>query len=265
MMATQTNSTNDLNILSWNVNGLRAVMKKGFVEFLEKHGPDIMCLQETKLQEHQAPKLEIPYPYQYYHSAEKKGYSGTAIFSHVKPLSVSYGLTEGGYHPQEGRILNAEFEQFYLVNVYVPNSQDQLRRLDYRTNEFDPAFREYLVDLSKQKPVIVCGDLNVAHREIDLARPKPNQRSAGFTDEERRQLSNLLEAGFIDTFRHLHPEETEQYSWWSYRAGARQRNIGWRIDYFLISTEIQSNLKHASILPDVLGSDHCPVGIKLAF
>lgn len=252
-----------MELISWNVNGLRAVLKKGFTDFLHKRQADVVCLQEIKVDADQVPQLEIPYPYQYYHSAAKKGYSGTAILSRIKPLRVTTGMTGKHPHPDEGRIQTAEFEDFYLVNVYVPNSQDGLRRLDYRTQQFDPDFRAYLQTLAKHKPVIACGDFNVAHQEIDIARPKENRRNAGFTDEERLEFTRLLEAGFIDTFRTLHPDARDAYSWWSYRAGARERNIGWRIDYFIASTSLREHITDAFILPDVPGSDHCPVGIRL--
>lgn len=258
-----TDLPSELTLISWNVNGLRAVMKKGLVDFIEAHQPDILCLQETKCDEAKAPKLEIPYPCQYYHEAEKKGYSGTAIFSRHKAESVSTAWPNTKTHPQEGRVQVADFGRFYLVNVYVPNSQDGLRRLDYRTGQFDPGFRKHLRKLAKTKPVAVCGDFNVAHEEIDIARPKENRKNAGFTDEERAEFSRHLKGGFIDTFRHTHPGEPEHYTWWSFRAGARERNVGWRIDYFLISRDLEPQLAEAFILPDVMGSDHCPVGIRL--
>ncbi len=252
-----------MELLSWNVNGLRAVMKKGFTDFLHDRQPDIVCLQEIKAEADQIPQLEIPYPYQYYHSAEKKGYSGTAIFSRIQPLRVTGDMVGKHQHPAEGRIQTAEFEAFYLVNVYVPNSQDGLRRLDYRTRRFDPDFRAHLQQLAQHKPVVVCGDFNVAHQEIDIARPKENRQTAGFTDEERAEFTRLLESGLIDTFRTLNPEARHAYSWWSYRGGARERNVGWRIDYFLASPSLREQITDAFILPQVHGSDHCPVGIKL--
>ncbi len=254
---------NELTLVSWNVNGLRAVMKKGFTDFIATHQPDILCLQEIKVNEDAAPKLEIPYPCQYYHEAEKKGYSGTAILSQHPAASVRIDWPDRAVHPQEGRVQVADFGRFYLVNVYVPNSQNELRRLGYRTGEFDPAFREMLTGLAKEKSVVVCGDFNVAHEEIDLARPKPNRRNAGFTDEERAEFTQHLEGGFIDTFRHRNPGLADQYTWWSYRAGARGKNIGWRIDYFLISKDLEPHLDDAFILSDVMGSDHCPLGIRL--
>lgn len=252
-----------LELISWNVNGIRAVMKKGFVDFLTSQDADIVCLQETKAQEEQIPKLEIPYPYQYYHSAEKKGYSSTAILSKVEAIAVDTSFPDTDKHPQEGRVQAAEFEDYYLVNVYVPNSKDGLLRLDYRTQQFDTDFRVFLSNLAKDKPVAVCGDFNVAHKEIDIARPKANRRSAGFTDEERESFTQHLDSGLIDTFREIHPDALEQYTWWSFRGGARARNVGWRIDYWLISTALQPKLKDAFILDQVMGSDHCPVGIEL--
>lgn len=252
-----------LKLLSWNVNGLRAVMKKDFTGFLAAHDPDILCLQETKLQEDQAPRLEIPYPYQYYHSAEKKGYSSTAILSRVEPLALTTEFPHAPGHPPEGRVLTAEFDHFYLVNVYVPNAQDGLRRLDYRTRSFDPDLREHVQNLAQHKPVAICGDFNVAHQEIDIARPRENRFNPGFTDQERAEFTRHLDSGLIDTFRHFYPNSTGAYSWWSYRAGARARNVGWRIDYFLVSPALLPALAGASILADVHGSDHCPVGITL--
>ncbi len=253
----------ELTLISWNVNGLRAVMKKGFLDFVAGYNPDILCLQEIKCDEENAPKLEIPYPVQYYHSAEKKGYSGTAIFSHHKAASVCTAWPDLEEHPQEGRVQVADFGKFYLVNVYVPNSQNELRRLDYRTRVFDTQFRQRLSELARDKPVVVCGDFNVAHEEIDLARPKANRKNAGFSDEERAEFTQHLGSGLIDTFRLKYPDLPEQYTWWSYRAGARGKNIGWRIDYFLITRDLEPHLTEAFILPEVMGSDHCPIGIKL--
>lgn len=252
--------TQSIEIISWNVNGLRAVLKKGFLEFLQQRKADVICLQEIKASEDQIPKLEMPYKRQCYHSADKAGYSGTATFSELPIIDHTFGLPE---HPKEGRVLTTEFEPFYLVNVYVPNSQNELRRLDYRTKQFDPEFRNYLQELDAQKPVIVCGDFNVAHEEIDIARPQANRRSAGFTDEERAEFTKHLDAGFIDTFRHFHPDEPEHYTWWSYRGGARGRNVGWRLDYFLVSERLMPKVEKAEILSQVMGSDHCPVSIKL--
>lgn len=255
---------NELTLVSWNVNGLRAVLKKGFGDFIAAHQPDILCLQEIKAAEADIPKLEIPYPCQYYHSAEKKGYSGTAIFSQNPAATVSLEWpADRLVHPQEGRVQVADFGRFYLVNVYVPNSQNELRRLGYRTEVFDPQFRELLTKLAEEKSVVVCGDFNVAHEEIDLARPQANRRNAGFTDEERAQFTQHLAGGFIDSFRHRNPGLAEQYTWWSFRGGSRERNVGWRIDYFLVSKDLEPHLEDAFILPDVMGSDHCPLGIRL--
>ncbi|MEM8550602.1 MAG: exodeoxyribonuclease III [Verrucomicrobiota bacterium] len=252
-----------MTLISWNVNGLRAVMKKGFLDFIAQHQPDILCLQETKVHEAAAPKLEIPYPCQYYHEADKRGYSGTAILANHPASSVRTDWPPQPVHPQEGRVQIADYGRFYLVNVYVPNSQDELRRLTYRIEQFDHDFRLQLKALAEQKPVVICGDFNVAHEEIDIARPKANRRSAGFSDEERASFSDHLSNGLVDTFRHLHPDEAEHYTWWSFRGGARARNVGWRIDYFLISKELVPHLTEAFILPEVMGSDHCPVGIRL--
>ncbi|WP_309379911.1 exodeoxyribonuclease III [Cerasicoccus frondis] len=249
-----------IDIISWNVNGLRAVLKKGFLDFIAKRGPDIVCLQEIKASEHQIPKLEMPFQQQCYHSADRAGYSGTATFSKLPFLDETTGLPD---HPREGRVLTLEYEAFYLVNVYVPNSQDELRRLPYRTTEFDPAFRDYLKELDAKKPVIVCGDFNVAHQEIDIARPKANRRTAGFTDEEREQFTKHLDAGLVDIFRAQHVGEPDHYTWWSYRGGARGRNVGWRIDYFLVSKRLAPNIEKTEILSDVMGSDHCPIAITL--
>ena len=250
-------------LTSWNVNGIRACLKKGLGEWLGEHQPDILCLQETKARPEQ---VALPDIFANYHAtwnaAEKPGYSGVATFSREQPVAVHYGLGIDE-HDREGRVITSEFSDFFLVNVYTPNSQNELRRLPYRQS-WDRAFREYLVDLRKTgKPVIFCGDLNVAHREIDLARPQQNRRSAGFSDEEREGFSQLLDGGFIDTFRHLYPERTDAYSWWSYRGGARDRNVGWRIDYFGISDDAMDRLTDSSILPDIHGSDHCPVSLQL--
>ena len=249
-----------LKLISWNVNGLRAVMGKGFMDIFENLDADMFCLQEIKLQEGQIDLL--PEGYQaYWNYAEKKGYSGTAIFTKVAPLSVVYdmGIEE---HDREGRVITLEFDSFYLITVYTPNSQDELRRLDYRMT-WDDAFRAYVEALDQKKPVVICGDLNVAHQEIDLKNPKTNRRNAGFTDEERGRLTELLNAGFADSFRALYPDLTGAYSWWSYRGGARERNAGWRIDYFLLSNRLVDKLEEAKIYADVLGSDHCPVGVEL--
>lgn len=250
-------------LVSWNVNGLRACRKKTFDLFVEERSPDLLCLQEVKLNESVIPEEDFGYAFRHYHLAEKKGYSGTAIFSKKLPLAVSEDFPSGK-HCGEGRVITCEFDGFYLVNVYVPNSKGDLSRLPYRYDSWDPDLKDYLIELRQAKPVVLCGDLNVAHREIDLANPKTNRRNAGFTDEEREGLSNLLAEGFIDTFRHLHPEKTDAYSWWSYRAGARARNVGWRIDYFVVSDDLASSVRGACILPEWEGSDHCPVGLSLA-
>ncbi len=250
-----------MKLISWNVNGLRAVLGKNFMEFFNEIDADIFCLQETKLQEGQV-DLDLPGYHQYWNYAEKKGYSGTAIFSKKEPLSVAYGIGMEE-HDKEGRVITAEYESFYMVTVYTPNSQDGLKRLDYRM-DWEEAFKAYLKGLeSKGKPVIFAGDLNVAHKEIDLKNPKTNRRNAGFTDEEREKMSMLLEDGFIDTFRYFYPELEEAYSWWSYRFKAREKNAGWRIDYFLVSEALKDKLKGAKIHSEVLGSDHCPVELEI--
>lgn len=255
-------------LLSWNVNGLRAALKKGFLDFLNDENPDVLCLQETKISDDLVAGFEFEkYPYTYWNCAAKKGYSGTAILSKIEPLSVKYGLGIDK-HDNEGRVITAEFEQYYLVTVYTPNSQNhdenkRPRRLDYRTQEWDVDFLAYLKGLEAKKPVVFCGDLNVAHREIDLANPKTNRKNAGFTDEERARFDAILDAGFIDSFRQLYPEATERYSWWSYRAAARQRNIGWRIDYFCVSASLGDHIEKVDILDQVMGSDHCPVLLEL--
>ncbi len=253
-----------MRIVSWNVNGVRAVMKKDFEESLEKMDPDILCLQETKAQDDQVAEALAPIEgyHIYSNSAVKKGYSGTAILTREEPLSVSYdmGIEE---HDQEGRVICAEFNDFFLVTVYTPNSGSSLARLDYR-QQWDADFLKYLKNLEATKDVIVCGDLNVAHKDIDLANPKPNyNKSAGYMQEEIDGIDNYTNSGFVDTFRHFYPEQIK-YSWWSYRAGARQRNVGWRIDYFLVSESFVSDVKDSFILNDIMGSDHCPVGIELA-
>ena len=249
-----------MRFISWNVNGLRAVVKKGFEDIFWSLDADFVCLQETKLQKGQI-SLDLPGYESYWCYAEKKGYSGTAIFTRRTPLSVSYnlGIPE---HDSEGRVITLEYEDFYLVCVYTPNSQDGLRRLDYRMS-WEDDFRDYLCELDKSKPVIVCGDMNVAHEEIDLKNPATNHFNPGFSDEEREKFTELLDAGFIDTFRSLYPDRTDAYSWWSYRAAARQRNVGWRIDYFVVSERLRGNIKDAYILPEVMGSDHCPVGLDM--
>ena len=248
-----------MKLISWNVNGLRACVGKGFFDFLAAEQPDMMCLQETKLQPEQAPEVEGWFDYWY--SAEKKGYSSTALFSKTEPLSVTFGLGIEE-HDHEGRVITAEYEDFYLVTVYTPNSQDELRRLDYRMT-WDDAFRAYVCALDEKKPVIICGDMNVAKEEIDLKNPKTNRRNAGFTDEERAKMRELQGAGFADTFRHFYPDLEGAYSWWSYRFKAREKNAGWRIDYFLVSERFLSRVKRAAILSDVFGSDHCPVLIEV--
>lgn len=246
--------------ISWNVNGLRACVGKNFVEAFNELDADFFCLQETKMQPGQ---LDIAFPgyTSYWNSADKKGYSGTAIFSRHTPLNVTYGIGIDE-HDHEGRVITLEMEKFYLVTVYTPNSQDGLRRLDYRMT-WEDAFRAYLLSLNEKKPVIVCGDLNVAHQEIDLKNPKSNRKNAGFTDEERAKMTTLLNSGFTDTFRHFYPSQEGIYSWWSYRFQARQKNAGWRIDYFLASSSLNDNLVDAKIHTDVLGSDHCPVELTI--
>lgn len=251
-----------MKLISWNVNGIRAALNKGMADFLSTENPDILCLQETKAREEQ---VELPLEFgaykSYWNSAQRPGYSGTAIFTKKAPLKVShgFGIEE---HDGEGRVITAEYPEFHLVNVYTVNSKDGLLRLPYRMI-WDAAFRLHLNELARTKPVIFCGDLNVAHNEIDLARPNSNHKSAGFSDEERASFTELLETGFVDTFRHFNPDKTEAYSWWSYRGGARQRNVGWRIDYFGVSPSLIERVEEASILPHVLGSDHCPVAIRL--
>jgi len=235
-------------------------MEKGFMEFMDSVGADIFSLQETKMHREQA-QFEFPGYEEYWNSAVRKGYSGTAVFTKMKPLSVSYGL-DIEEHDQEGRVITLEFESFYLVNVYTPNSKDGLARLPYRM-EWEIAFRNYLMELNCKKPVIACGDLNVAHNEIDLKNPKSNRKNAGFTDEEREKMTELLAAGFTDSFRLLYPDKTEAYSWWSYRFKARERNAGWRIDYFIVSRSIEDKISEAKIYSDVYGSDHCPVGLEI--
>ncbi len=249
-----------MRLISWNVNGLRAVVGKNFREVFQSLDADFFCLQETKMQ---AGQLELEFPgYQsWWNYAEKKGYSGTAIFSKHHPLSVTYGIGIEE-HDHEGRVITLEMESFFLVCVYTPNSQDGLRRLDYRMR-WENDFRAYLQKLDESKPVIVCGDMNVAHEEIDLKNPKTNRMNAGFTDEERRQMTTLLNAGFADTFRHLHPTQEGIYSWWSYRFHAREKNVGWRIDYFLTSQRLLPQVSEANILTDIMGSDHCPVELVL--
>ena len=247
-----------MRFISWNVNGLRAVVKKGFEDIFWSLDADFFCIQETKLQEGQI-SLDLPGYECYWSYAEKKGYSGTAIFTKHTPLSVSRNIPG---HDTEGRVVTLEYEDFYLVCVYTPNSQDSLKRIDYRMS-WEDDFREYLCGLDAVKPVIVCGDMNVAHEEIDLKNPATNHFNPGFSDEERGKFTELLEAGFTDSFRSLYPDRTDAYSWWSYRAAARERNVGWRIDYFVVSDRLRENIKDAYILPEVMGSDHCPVGLDI--
>ena len=248
-------------LISWNVNGLRACMDKGFMEYLTKENPDAICLQEIKLQEGQI-EMDLPDYHCYWNYAEKKGYSGTAIFTKEEPISVTYGIGIEE-HDHEGRVITAEFEDYYLIACYTPNSKNELLRLDYRM-VWEDAIRNYLKGLEKTKPVILCGDLNVAHQEIDLKNPKTNRRNAGFTDEERSKMTELLNSGFIDTFRYLYPEVKDVYSWWSYRFKAREKNAGWRIDYFIVSEILKDRIADAKIHTEVLGSDHCPVELLLS-
>ena len=249
-----------MKLISWNVNGLRAVMNKGFKEFFESIDADAICLQETKLQEGQIEFAPEGY-YTYWNSALKKGYSGTVIFTKAKPINVTYGIGIEE-HDQEGRVITAEYEGFYLVDCYTPNSQRELTRLDYRM-KWEDDFRKYLEELNQKKPVVLCGDLNVAHNEIDLKNPKTNRRNAGFTDEERNKMTELLGAGFTDSFRYLYPDKTDIYSWWSYMFHAREKNAGWRIDYFIVSDSIKDKIKDSKILTEIMGSDHCPVELDI--
>jgi len=249
-----------VRLISWNVNGLRAAVKKGFMDSFTSLGADVFCLQETKLQAGQI-ELDLPGYHQYWCYAEKKGYSGTAVFTRTEPLSVTYNL---GYpeHDAEGRVITCEFEDFYLVCVYTPNSQNELKRLDYRMT-WEDAFRAHLMELDKRKPVIACGDMNVAHEEIDLKNPSTNHMNAGFTDQERGKMTELLASGFTDSFRYLYPDKRDAYSWWSFRAASRERNVGWRIDYFICSDRLRERIADAFICPEIMGSDHCPVGLDL--
>lgn len=249
-----------MKLISWNVNGLRACVGKGFLDYFKEQQADIFCLQETKLQEGQI-EVELDGYHQYWNYAEKKGYSGTAIFTKEKPISVHYGIGIEE-HDKEGRVITLEFEKFYMITVYTPNSQEKLARLDYRM-KWEEDFKNYLLELDKKKPVIVCGDLNVAHKEIDLKNPKTNRKNAGFSDEEREKMTKLLESGFVDSFRYFYPNKTDIYSWWSYRFSARAKNAGWRIDYFLVSDRIKENMKGAEIHTEILGSDHCPVLLNI--
>lgn len=249
-----------MKLISWNVNGLRACVQKGFLEYFKEADADIFCLQETKMQPGQL-ELELPGYHQYWNSAEKKGYSGTAVFTRKEPLQVTYGIGVEE-HDHEGRVITAEYEEFFLITVYVPNSQRELTRLEYRM-QWEEAFLKYLKKLEEKKPVIYCGDLNVAHQEIDLKNPKTNRRNAGFTDEERKCFGKVLENGFVDTFRYFYPDQRDAYSWWSYMGQARAKNVGWRIDYFVVSEILRDRLEDAKIHSEVLGSDHCPVELDL--
>ncbi len=249
-----------MKLISWNVNGIRACVKKGFEEYFHKEDADFFCIQETKMQEGQL-ELDLPGYYQYWNYAVKKGYSGTAIFTKREPINVTYGLGIEE-HDQEGRVITLEYDNYYVITVYVPNSKQELLRLDYRMT-WEDAFLAYIKKLEETKPVIYCGDLNVAHKEIDLKNPKSNKKNAGFTNEEREKFSNVIENGFIDTFRYFYPEQTDIYSWWSYRFSARQKNAGWRIDYFVVSASLKEKLIDAKIHTDILGSDHCPVELDI--
>ncbi len=249
-----------MKFISWNVNGLRAVLKKNFYEIFNEADADIFCIQETKMQEGQV-ELELPGYEQYFNYAEKKGYSGTAVFTRVKPLNVTYGIGVEE-HDHEGRVITLEFDEYFFVTVYTPNSQSELKRLEYRM-KWEDDFLQYIKTLDQKKPVIFCGDLNVAHQEIDLKNPKTNRKNAGFTDEEREKMSTVLNSGFVDTFRYFYPDQTDIYSWWSYRFRAREKNAGWRIDYFIVSERLLPQLADAKILTDVVGSDHCPVELDL--
>ncbi len=253
-----------MKLISWNVNGLRAAMTKGFEDFFKKENADIFCIQETKMQESQIDeniKNMLGDYYVYWNSAEKKGYSGTAIFSKIKPINVTYGIGIEE-HDKEGRVITLEFKEFYMVTIYTPNSKRELERLEYR-QIWEDEIRKYLSELDKRKPVIMCGDLNVAHKEIDLKNPKTNRRNAGFTDEERNKMTELLDNGFVDSFRYLYPDKEECYTWWSYMFHAREKNVGWRIDYFIVSQKIKERIEEAKIYQDILGSDHCPVGLEI--
>lgn len=249
-----------MRLVSWNVNGIRACLGKGFMEFFDNADADIFCIQETKVQQGQV-QLDLDGYYQYWNYAVKKGYSGTALFSKQKPLSVvdGIGINE---HDNEGRVLTAEYDTFYLVNVYTPNSQRGLARLDYRM-QWEDDFRQYILNLNNTKPVIICGDLNVAHNEIDLKNPSSNRQNAGFSDEEREKMTILLQSGFTDSFRYLYPDKTDAYTWWSYMFKSRERNVGWRIDYFIVADNINDKITEAGMHPDVLGSDHCPVFLEI--
>lgn len=249
-----------MKFISWNVNGIRACVQKGFLDFFKEEDADIFCIQETKMQAGQL-NLELEGYHQYWNYAEKKGYSGTAVFTKIEPLSVSYGIGIEE-HDKEGRVIALEFEDFYFVTVYTPNSQNELARLDYRM-KWEDDFRGYLKKLEENKPVVVTGDMNVAHKEIDLKNPKTNRKNAGFTDEERQKFTELIDAGFIDTFRYFNPDREGIYSWWSYRFRAREKNAGWRIDYFCVSEALKNRLVNAGILTDIMGSDHCPIVLEM--
>ena len=249
-----------MRLISWNVNGIRAILTKGFEDFFNKIDADIFCIQETKCQKGQV-DLKFEGYRSYWNSAEKKGYSGTAIFTKIEPLYVKYGIGIEE-HDKEGRVITLEFKNFYLVNIYTPNSKRELERLGYR-QIWEDEIRKYLLELNKTKRVIMCGDLNVAHKEIDLKNPKTNTHNAGFTIEERNKMTELLNSGFVDTFRYLYPDKTECYSWWSYMRKAREKNVGWRIDYFIVSQSIKDKIKEANIYQEVMGSDHCPVGLEI--
>ena len=251
-----------MKLVSWNVNGIRAVLTKGFEDFFKNVNADIFCIQETKCQEGQV-ELEFEGYQSFWNSAEKKGYSGTAIFTKIKPLSVKFGIGIEE-HDKEGRVITLEFKDFYMVNIYTPNSKRELERLDYR-QIWEDEIRKYLLNLNKTKPVIMCGDLNVAHKEIDLKNPKTNTHNAGFTIEERNKMTELLNSGFIDTFRYLYPDKTDCYTWWSYMRKAREKNVGWRIDYFIVSDSIKNKIKEANIYQEIMGSDHCPIGLEIDF
>lgn len=249
-----------MKLISWNVNGIRACLTKGFSDFFKEIDADIFCIQETKCQPEQV-ELEFNGYTSYWNSAEKKGYSGTAIFTKIKPINVTYGIGIEE-HDKEGRVITLEFDNFYMVNIYTPNSKRELERLEYR-QIWEDEIRKYLLKLNENKPVIMCGDLNVAHKEIDLKNPKTNRHNAGFTDEERNKMSQLLDAGFTDSFRFLYPDKENAYSWWSYMGRAREKNVGWRIDYFIVSKDVENKIDEAQIYPEIFGSDHCPVGLEI--
>ena len=249
-----------MKLVSWNVNGIRACVNKGFSDFFQEINADIFCIQETKCQKGQI-ELEFDGYKSYWNSAEKKGYSGTAIFVKKVPINVIYGIGKNK-HDNEGRVITLEYDNFYIVNIYTPNSKRELERLDYR-QVWEDEIREYLSQLKENKPVIMCGDLNVAHKEIDLKNPKTNRRNAGFTDEEREKMTELLESGFIDTYRYLYPDKENAYTWWSYMGKAREKNVGWRIDYFIVSNNLKDKIKEAKIYAEIMGSDHCPVSLEI--